>query len=203
MHLLRPARLWITSLLFFLLLIVFTHRAIAATIILDFEAFPDNTTLDTQYPGLTFTNAIILTAGISLNEFEFPPHSGINVVSDNGGPVTIAFTSPVFSFGGFFTYAEPLSLAAFDASSNQVALTTSMFSNNDALVGNPGSSPNEFLSVSSLTGISSITITGDPAGGSFVVDDTVITYPDVPEPSSALLSLTAVTGGFLASRKTK
>ncbi len=202
MHLPRPPRLWITSLLFLLLLIVFSHRLVAATITLDFEGFPDSTTLDTQYPGLTFSNTIILTAGISLNEFEFPPHSGSNVVSDNGGPLTIAFITPVFFFGGFFTYAEPLTLAAFDASSNRVAQGISTFSSNDALVGDPGSSPNEFLSVSFLAGISSVTITGDPAGGSFVLDDATITAPDVPEPSSALLSLTVAIGIFLASHKT-
>jgi hypothetical protein len=42
---------------------------------IDFEGFPDSTIVTTQYPGLTFSNTIILTSGISLNEFEFPPHS--------------------------------------------------------------------------------------------------------------------------------
>ena len=33
-----------------------------------FESFPDSTILTTQYPGLTFSNAIILTAGITLHK---------------------------------------------------------------------------------------------------------------------------------------
>jgi hypothetical protein len=59
----------------------------AETVTLNFDGFPDSTILTDQYPGVTFTNAIILTAGISVNEFEFPPHSGVNIVSDNGGPI--------------------------------------------------------------------------------------------------------------------
>src|ERR1035437_8615795 len=81
--------------------------------LLTFEGFPDSTVLANQYPGGVFPNAIILSAGISLNEFEFPPHSGTNVVSDNGGPLSIGFSSPIQSFTGYFTYAEPLTLQAF------------------------------------------------------------------------------------------
>ncbi len=102
----------------------------ATTVTLDFEGFPDGTVLTTQYPGLTFSNAIVLSAGISLNEFEFPPHSGVNVASDNGGPIVITFDSPVLSVSGYFTFLEPLTLTAYDASDKQVADTTSIFSNN-------------------------------------------------------------------------
>ena len=80
-------------------------------------------------------NAIILTAGISLNEFEFPPHSGVNVVSDNNGPMTIDFATPIVSFSGYFTYAEPLTLQGFDSADVQVASTASLLSNNEALSG--------------------------------------------------------------------
>jgi hypothetical protein len=158
----------------------------ARTILIDFEGFSDSTILTTQYPGVTFNNAIILSAGDSLNEFEFPPHSGVNVVSDNGGPMLIAFASPVLSFSGYFTYAEALTLAAFGPLNNEVASATSLFSNNEALSGVAGSSPNEFLQVNFASGISSITITGDPAGGSFVLDDASITTSTTitPEPST-------------------
>lgn len=163
----------------------------AGTVTLDFEGFPDSTALTNQYPGLTFSNTTVITAGVSLNEFEFPPHSGTNVVFDDGGAISIDFASPILSFSGFFTYTVPLTLAAFDATSAQVASTTSTFSNNLALSGDPGSSPNEFLQVSFASGISSLTITGDPAGGSFVLDDA--TYgtgsSTVPEPGSLALLL--------------
>jgi hypothetical protein len=159
----------------------------ADIITIDFEGFPDGTSLSTQYPGLTFSNTTIITAGISLNEFEFPPYSGTNAALDDGGPIFIAFASPILSFGGYFTYAEPLTLAALDSTSTQVASATSAFSNNEAL---------------SAGGVSSVTITGDPGGGSFVMDDVTYTTPEatVPEPGSIFLLLTG-TAGLLAFRK--
>ena len=160
------------------------------SITLDFEGFADSTGLTTQYSGVTFSNAIILTAGNSLNEFEFPPHSGVNVVSDHFGPISISFLSPVLAFSGYFTYAEPLTLQAFNASNSVIASGSSAFSNNEALSGVPGSSPNEYLQVAFAGGISGIAITGDTGGGSFVLDDETITRSsNVPEPSSQCLLL--------------
>lgn len=166
-----------------LLLFLLSSPLPATTI--DFEGFPDSTILTNQYPGLSFNNAIILTAGISLNEFEFPPHSGVNVASDNNGPMTIDFSSPVSSVGGYFTYAEPLTLVAYNSSDQEVGSTASAFSSNMALSGDPGSSPNEFLSITE-PGIASLVITGDPNGGSFALDD--LTYTSsVPEPDTIAL----------------
>jgi hypothetical protein len=161
-----------------------------------FEGFPDSTILTTQFPGLTFTNAIILTSGISLNEFNFPPHSGVNVVSDNNGPITIDFSTPITSFSGYFTYLEPLNLDAFNASDTEVATATSSFSNNLACLagppcpGDPGSSSNEFIQVAFAGEISSVTLTADLLGGSFTMDD--LTYTSaIPEPGSFPSVITA------------
>jgi hypothetical protein len=159
--------------------------SLSAAETLNFEGFPDGTLLTNQYPNFTFSNVIILTSGISLNEFEFPPHSGVNVVSDNNGPMVIGFLTSVVSFGAYFTYAEPLALDAFDKLGNQVDSVLSPFGANLALSGDPGSSPNEFLQVKYTGGISSVTITGDPAGGSFVMDDATV----VPEASTSRLVL--------------
>ncbi|MGH9664068.1 MAG: hypothetical protein ACRD9L_06575, partial [Bryobacteraceae bacterium] len=115
---------------------------VADTLALDFEGLPDGTTLTNQYSGVTFSNAIILTTGISLNEFEFPPHSGANVASDNGGPMSLSFSTPIQSFSGYFTYAEPLTIDAYGVANNLLTSVTSGFSNNEALSGAPGSSPN-------------------------------------------------------------
>lgn len=192
--------LWITSLPLWLLLVIFNQQPLSAgTVTLDFEGFPDSTILDTQYPGLTFSNTIILTAGIGINEFELPPHSGTNVAFDNGGPISIVFDTPALSFSGFFTYAVPLSLAAFDATSSQVDSATSAFFSNLGLSGDLGSSPNEFLSVSFSSGISKVTITGDPGGGSFVMDDVAITSA-VPEPSSIVLLLAGVLAATICQK---
>jgi len=180
-----------------------------AAVVLDFEGQQDSTVLTNQYPGFSFVNAIILKSGISLNEFEFPPHSGANVVSDNGGPMTITFNPAVQSFSGYFTYSEPLTVAAFDSAHSLVATATSHFSNNEALSGDQGSSPNEVLSVSSNGGISSITITGDPGGSSFALDDVTVNTGSSPNPTPLppTVLLTLVGLGlvmlFMARRKTR
>jgi len=171
----------ITKFVIGLTLLSISLPARAGTI--SFEGLPDSTILTNQYLGLTFTNAIVLSTGIGVNEFEFPPHSGTNVASDNNGPLSIIFSGPVSSFSGYFTYAAPLTLAAFNAANTQVASASSLFSANYVSSGNP---PNELLQVSFAPGISRVTITGDPAGGSFVMDD--ITYtsasPATPEPGT-------------------
>jgi hypothetical protein len=66
---------------------------------IDFESLSDSEIVTTQYAGVgvTFSNATALTAGISLNEFDFPPNSGVNVVYDEGGPMTISFDIPVLT----------------------------------------------------------------------------------------------------------
>ena len=178
-------------------------QAFADPIAINFEGLPDSTVLTNQYTGLTFSNATIITAGISLNEFEFPPHSGSNVVFDDGGPMSIIFGSPILSFSGYFTYVEPLTLAALDASSSQVASAVSAFSSNDALFGDPSSNPNEFIQVTFAGGFSTITITGDPAGGSFTVDDLTYTPASaaVPEPVTVVLIL--IGAGLLAGFRTR
>jgi hypothetical protein len=200
---------WWNSAALLLLTVAAASSAKANAVTLNFEGFADSTILTTQYPGLTFTNAIILTSGISLNEFEFPPRSGVDVVSDNDGPITIDFSMPTTSFSGYFTYVEPLTLNAFNASDTQVATATSLFSNNLACLagppcpGDPGSSPNEFIELGFAGGISSVTITGDPLGGSFTMDD--ITYTtattSVPEPANTVVLAIFTIGALCHSRK--
>ncbi len=137
--------------------------------VLNFDNLSDGSALTGQYFGVIFSNTIILSTGISLNEFEFPPHSGTKVASDDGGPISISFVAPTPSFGAYFTHSVALTIKAFDASNAQVALATSASSNNEVLSGSGG--PNEFLQVASAGGISRIEISGSPSGGSFVMDD--------------------------------
>lgn len=175
----------------------------AAAVVIDFEGLLDGGLVDTQYAalGLTFGNATALTAGVSLNEFENPPHSGQNVVFDDGGSMLISFATPVTGVSGYFTYASRLLFAAFDSMNAPVGLTMSMFSNNQSLSGEPGSLPNELLGISFAGGISSIVITGDLFGGSFTLDD--LTFDRVPsravsEPTSLALLLAL---GLVALRR--
>ena len=176
--------------LFWLLLIVVglssPPRAEALGVI-DFEGLSDGTVLGAQFAGVGFSNAIVLGSGLSLNEFEFPPHSGANVASDDGGAMQIVFNAPVGQVSAFFTYAVPLTLTAFDAGGNAVATAVSLFSSNLALTGAAGSSANEFIMLAVPLGISRVVIAGDAAGASFVLDDLAITA--VPEPASAALML--------------
>ncbi len=188
-------------------LALFAAAIAAHADLVDFEAFADSELLTNQVPGLTFANTVVFTSGVSLNELEFPPHSGINVASDYFAPITLAFAPPVVSVGGYFTYVEPLTLSGFDASGHVVATATSLFSSNDALFGDPGSSPNEFIGIAFASGISSITAAADPNGGSFTLDD--LTYqpqggaPPVPEPSSVCLLLVVLACSFGVLRLTR
>jgi hypothetical protein len=169
-------------------MLLFASVQSTPAITLDFENLSDGDAVTSQFAaqGVTFSNATVLSAGISLNEFESPPKSGSNVVSDDGGPITVSFTVPVLSFGAFFTYAVPITLSAFDAGANLLASITSAFSSNLALSGDPGSLPNESLQIAGVGSITSITITGDQLGSSFVADD--VQFNPVPEPGTLLLS---------------
>lgn len=139
-----------------------------------FEGFVDSTALTNQYTGALFGNTIVLTAGITLDEFEFPPHAGSNVASDNGGPITVSFAAPVRGFRGYFTYSVRLTLQALDSSNSPLTSATSAFSNNEALSGASGSQPGELLAVTSTTGIAKVVITGASLGTSFTMDDAAI-----------------------------
>ena len=164
-----------------------------------FEGLGDGLTLSNQFSNLLFLNATVATAGVSLNEFEFPPLSGSNVVFDSGGPMTISFLVPVSGVGGYFTYTTQLTITAFDSSNNVIGNLTSAFNNNLALSGDSGSHPNEFVSFGVLSGIGRITISGAPGGGSFTLDDLTFNSQTtaVPEPSAIL---TLLTGGGLLLR---
>jgi hypothetical protein len=181
----RRAALFLVSLLAFLPLL-------AGATTIDFESYGDGDPVTDPFPGVALTNATALVAGASLNEFEFPPHSGNTVVFDDGGPIIIDFATPAGSVGAYFTYVTALTLSAFDAALNVIGTDLSLFGSNLALSGDPGSSPNEFLGITSLSGISRVTISGDLGGGSFTMDDlTFEPHQDngngVPEPPIALL----------------
>lgn len=160
-----------------------------------FEEFTDGTVLTNQIAGLTVTNATVLQAGLSLNEFDFPPHGGTNVVSDEGGPISIVFGTGVSTFSAFFTYASQVTLRAYDVADVLVDTTSSLFSANYVSAGTLGASPNELLQLDFAGGIHRIELIGDPGGLSFVLDDASfepVSPGTVPEPSSVLLVAAAL-----------
>jgi len=186
-----------------ILLLPFASAVKADVITENFETFADGDVLTNQSAGMLFSNAVVLAAGVSLNDAEFPPHSGNNVATDNGGPMSITFSDLAVSFSAYFTYLEPLTLTAYDASNNVVGTVTSLFSGNYVSTGNP---PNELISLNVLGGFSSLVISADPFGGSFVIDDISVTtqaagpVSGVPEPSSVAVLAVAL-GLLVLTRK--
>jgi hypothetical protein len=191
---------------FILLLFLFSGLLPKATRAdsIDFENLTDGTRVGSLYAssGVIFTNAVIASAGVSLNEFEFPPHSGSNVVFDAGDPITLTFLTPVSSFSGFFTYAFPLTLNGYGSSNQLLVTASSLFSTNLGL--SSLNQPNELIQLNFPGGIDSVTITGDPGGGSFVLDDasfTSVATNTVPEPGSGSLLFTGVALALIIGRR--
>ena len=155
----------------------------AATI--TFEQFTQFTDVGSQIPGLTFTNALVLTAGTSLNDLEFPPHSRTDVIFDSAPGITVTFDSPISAFSVYVTYVVPVTLSAYDAGNNLLGTVTSLYLANYASSGL--GAPNELFQIAA-PGISYVTLMGDPQfGGSFVADDLTYTADAVPEPASLTL----------------
>lgn len=181
----------------------FSFALTAGIINVDFDTLTDGDSVTSQFAGMVFTNTSVLTAGVSLNELEFPPKSGSNVGFDASGPVTINFTAPVLNFKAYFTYLQPLFVRAFNASNNVVGSVSSLYSSNLALSGDVGSVPNELLEMSYAGGIKSISISGDPGGSSFVLDDIsveTLSISTVPEPAHMAVLLIGLIGLVAASR---
>jgi hypothetical protein len=167
-------------------------------LLLDFEDQADGTAVDLAYEGIEFRNAVALSTSLSLNDAEFPPHSGSIVAADVYGPVEISFVTPIAGFSGFFTYLFPLTLTAFDSNETVIGSASSLFTNNLMMSGDAGSVPNELLSVSSSHGISRLLIVSHPVGGSFTLDDVAISPETAtPEPGSLLTAGTALLGALI------
>lgn len=156
-----------------------------------------------QYAGLTFSNASVLTAELTLDEFEFPPYSGENIVFDDGGIMTIRFAAAMGDVGAYFTYASTLVLSFYDATDALAGTVQSAFSSNMGLTGDDGSQPNEYLHFSSSGGILRIEIVGESSGGSFAMDNLTFmpVAAAVPEPSSILLMVLSMAGAFGLRRR--
>src|SRR5689334_24513835 len=72
--------------------------------VIDFEGLADEDLVTTQFSalGATFSGqTVVLQAGSSLNELEFPPHSGVNVASSDLGQINVAFAAPPTTVGAF------------------------------------------------------------------------------------------------------
>jgi hypothetical protein len=133
---------------------------------------------------------------------EFPPHSGSVVVSDDGGPMTLLFSSPVTQVERFLHLRRAADADRLGCLRRFLGSVLSAFSTNAALSGDPGSAPNEFLELAFASGIAKLTVSGDAGGGSFVLDDLSFTPTALPVPEPGTAALTAIAlAGLLARRR--
>lgn len=168
-----------------------------------FDEYLDYSSLTGEYAGFTYSNALVLTSSISLNEFDFPPRSGANVVVDDGAPLTVLFPELFHRFDGYFTYGAPLTLSFFDDNAQLVGQVSSAFGNNIGTAGEAGSAPNELLSYAHGSGFRSMSISGGPNGYSFAGDDFTFTQAAptvIPEPEHWALLAAAVAAVCLRRR---
>jgi hypothetical protein len=151
---------------------------------LGFEQFPDSYAVTNEIAGLAFSGATVLTAGVSLNELDYPPTSGVNVLAALSGMLNINLSDPAEHFSAYFTYAAPLTFTAFDIGLNQ------LFSVVSPTASNLGAN---YLFSYSAPAISSVTITSANATP-FTVDDVdVAAAVPLPEPGTlGLLALGAL-----------
>lgn len=160
--------------------------------VITFEGYADLTAFTNQFPGVDFNGATVLQLGHSLNP-QFPPHSGINVVYNPIGPMSVQFATPVGYFEGYFTYNLPLLVQAFDAGNNLLASYNSVCSANYIGAGQ-GCNPNE-LGVVTAANISYVTISGG-GGNNFTLDDARFTgsINNSPEPGTLLMMSSGILG---------
>ncbi len=160
--------------------------------IITFEGYADLTVFTTQFPGVDFNGATVLQLGGSLNP-QFPPHSGINVVYNPVGPMSVQFAVPVGYFEGYFTYNQPLLIQAFDAGNNLLTTYNSVCSANYIGAG-IGCDPNE-LGIVTAADISYVIISGG-GGNNFTLDDAEFTgsINASPEPGTLVMLGSGILG---------
>ena len=167
----------------------------AGAITIDFEAVPDSTEVGDFYAssGIHFADAVALTAGISLNEFDYPPHSGSVAVADDGSPIIVTFDQPVGNISAWFAHSEQLNFTAYSAGGGTIGTYV------DPTISNLGS--DELISLN-FSGVSSLEISAtDPS--TYIMDDLSFEQmgQSVPDTASTSFLLTLSCFSLFFARK--
>lgn len=164
---------------------LFSHAVHAEPIpvdvqLIDFEALVDGDQVG-ETEGVSFADFVAASAGITLNEFEVPPRSGLNVAMNGAPDASIHFSAGMKYVSGFLTYAAPIDIFAYGANGLLLSRTTK-FASNLALSGEAGSAPNERFEFHSNEAIVYLTFaSSSPA--TFALDDLLFSEDGVPIPN--------------------
>ncbi len=172
-----------------LALLLFSPWAQAAPI--DFEQFTDSYAVSTEVPGVAFSGGTVLTAGVGLNDIDFPPVSGQNVLAALTGVLTITTDAPVDQLSAYFTYASTLNFSGYDSALNL------LFSVDTPSISNLGS---HYLFTTTQADLSSLVISAQ-GGTAFTLDDLQIGIAAVPEPGVLALVLLGALGAAISRRR--
>ncbi len=160
--------------------------------LIDFESLADLEVVDNQFVtiGADFNaSAMALASGVSLNELEFPPHSGSKLVTNDlgvsAGTLTVTAVGPLWTaVGGYVTGPSSVTLTAYG--SGGIALGTDATGGANYVTAGTGLLPNIFLHVTS-PGIAYVVL--GASGDSYTLDDfTFSTGSPVPAPGAAILA---------------
>jgi len=149
----------------------------AQATLITFEGLPDNLSISNEIPGLTFNGATVLTAGLTLNEFDFPPNSGDNVAASLTNQLEVSFANLMDTVSGYFTYADSLTFSTYDTNG---ALLASIQSAGASNLGG-----NELIALTGQ-GIASLRINSN---NGFTLDDLSFSNASVPVPEPATILL--------------
>jgi hypothetical protein len=164
----------------------FSSLAFAGSETINFEQYAEYTQITNQYSnlGVTFTNALQLVAP-GYDYFDFPPHSGNGLITDDPGSTISMFFAPGsagLNVTGWFNAPAGMTVTAYN-SLNQVIATF-----NGTTI--PGT--DQMFSLNANTYISYITFTDLGGGDDITLDD--LTWSEIPEPSTPMM----MTSGLLA-----
>lgn len=182
------------KLVFLLLVLSLSTLAFAGSETINFEQYAGYTQITNQYSGMgvTFDSALQLVAP-SYDYFDFPPHSGNGVITDDpSSTITMTFAAGFAgsSITGWFNAPFGMTATAYDSLGHVLGTFT----------GSTTPGVTQQFTLSGLGYIAKITFDDAGGGDALTLDD--LSWTPLPEPSSLLvLGSGLLTFGTLLRRK--